>query len=124
MERLRTKTHEIKLGDDIPVTISCGIAQSNSDDTNLARDIMRRADLALYEAKSAGRDCVMVWNSKMSKRVDADDLEVESVDRIEGEADSFASEVLLPSSVWEVALARYVRSEESISSLSDAQIAR
>ena len=48
-----------------------------------------------------------------------DDLEAESVDRVEEEADSFASEVLLPSSVWDDALARYVRSEESILSLAD-----
>lgn len=79
MERLREKTHEIKLGENVPLTISCGIAQSKSDDANLPRDIMRRADLALYEAKSAGRDRVMVWNERMSKRPDATDLELEKI---------------------------------------------
>ena len=83
MERLREKTHEIKLGENVPITISCGIAQSKSDDANLPRDIMRRADLALYEAKSAGRDCVMVWNEKMSRRPDATDLELDKIKRLQ-----------------------------------------
>ncbi|MBN2271994.1 MAG: diguanylate cyclase [Sedimentisphaerales bacterium] len=79
MERLREKTHEIKLGENVPLTISCGIAQSKSDDANLPRDIMRRADLALYEAKSAGRDCVLIWNERMSRRPDASDLELDKI---------------------------------------------
>ena len=83
MERLREKTHEIKLGENVPLTISCGIAQSKSDDANLPRDIMRRADLALYEAKSAGRDCVMVWNEKMSGRPDATDLELDKIKKLQ-----------------------------------------
>ncbi len=46
-----------------------------------------------------------------------DDLEGEP-DDIEREADDFASEALIPSAVWEVSLARYLRSADSVRELS------
>ena len=39
----------------VPVTISLGVTQLRADDGSLA-DVLRRADLALYRAKAAGRD--------------------------------------------------------------------
>jgi len=102
MERLRSKTHEIKLGADVSMTVSCGIAESNSDDSNLARDIMRRADLALYEAKSAGRDCVMIWNETMSKRMDSSDLEVERIKKLQRRIAGLSeqAEAMFVQSIW------------------------
>ena len=43
-----------------------------------------------------------------------DDLEAPSSDAIEAEADALAGEALIPSAQWEQALARYVRSPESV----------
>jgi HTH-type transcriptional regulator / antitoxin HigA len=43
-----------------------------------------------------------------------DDLDAIGSDRIEREADSMASEALIPCAAWEAALARYVRSPESV----------
>jgi diguanylate cyclase (GGDEF)-like protein/putative nucleotidyltransferase with HDIG domain len=83
MERLRARIHEIKIGQGLSVTVSCGIAENRPDDNNLARDIMRRADLALYEAKSAGRNCVKIWDERMSKRIAADDLELERIKKLQ-----------------------------------------
>lgn len=48
-----------------------------------------------------------------------DDLDSEGEDRVEKEADSLAAEALLPSSLWDTALARYVRSPESVVSLAE-----
>jgi len=79
MERLRAKTREIKLEENLCITISCGIAESGSDSGNLSREIMRKADLALYAAKSAGRNCVKIWDDSMSKLVSANDLDVEQI---------------------------------------------
>lgn len=102
MERLRRKTHEIKLGADVSITVSCGIAQSKSDDTNLARDIMRRADIALYEAKSAGRNCVKVWDKTMSKPTDASDLEVERIKKLQRRIAGLSeqAEAMFVQSIW------------------------
>lgn len=49
-----------------------------------------------------------------------DDCEVETqlVKGIEREADSFASETLLPSAKWDISIARYLQSKESIINLS------
>lgn len=102
MERLRGKAHEIKLGDEVSLTVSCGIAESKSDDTNLARDIMRRADMALYEAKSAGRNCVKVWDKTMSRRVDANDLEVERIKKLQRRIAGLSeqAEAMFVQSIW------------------------
>jgi len=83
MERLRCETQAIKLNDSISVTISCGIAESISEGNNTPREIMRRADLALYEAKNAGRNCVKIWNETMSKLVSPTDLDVEKIKRLQ-----------------------------------------
>ncbi|MCK4293267.1 MAG: diguanylate cyclase [Planctomycetes bacterium] len=83
MKRLRARTQEIKLEEDLSITVSCGIAQSMPDSTGSSAEIMRRADLALYEAKSAGRDCVKIWDKTMSKRVSAGDLDIEKIKRLQ-----------------------------------------
>jgi putative nucleotidyltransferase with HDIG domain len=44
---------------------------------------MRRADLALYEAKSAGRNCVKVWDKTMSKAISNDDIENEKIKKLQ-----------------------------------------
>jgi diguanylate cyclase (GGDEF)-like protein len=59
-ERLRAAVHERALahsGTTIPITISIGVAQWQSDD---AAQLLVRADAALYEAKRAGRDRVVL----------------------------------------------------------------
>lgn len=48
-----------------------------------------------------------------------DDLDARGDDRIEQEADHIAKEALLPGSVWELAMPRYVRSPESVTSFAD-----
>ncbi len=50
-----------------------------------------------------------------------DDLESDGVDRIEHEADATAVEALLPSSIWDQSLARYIRSEKSVLDLAKEQ---
>jgi HTH-type transcriptional regulator/antitoxin HigA len=47
-----------------------------------------------------------------------DDLDAEP-DEVEGEADELACEALLPRAVWETALARYIRSEDSVRKLAE-----
>lgn len=48
-----------------------------------------------------------------------DDLDSGGGDRIEQEADSFAAEGLIPSAAWEHALARYVRSADSVNEFAE-----
>ena len=83
LERLRLKVHEIRLDQDTPITISCGIAQSSEDCSDSSSEVMRRADIALYEAKSAGRDCVKTWNADMVKHGSSGDVEVEKIKKLQ-----------------------------------------
>lgn len=79
LERIRDKIQQIKLMENLPMTISCGIAESLSGTADSSREIMRRADLALYEAKSVGRNCVKVWDKTMSKALNNNDIENEKI---------------------------------------------
>ncbi|MHC4120496.1 MAG: diguanylate cyclase [Planctomycetota bacterium] len=82
LERIREKVQKIDVAENVSMTISCGIAQSLPAKDDSSTDVVRRADLALYEAKSAGRNCVKVWNKSMSKALDASDIEIEKIKQL------------------------------------------
>jgi len=102
LERLRARVHDIKLDKSLSMTVSCGIAQSLPDTDDSSSEVMRRADLALYEAKSAGRDCTKVWNKNMAKRLDTNDIEIEKIKnlqrRIAGMSEQ--AEKMFMQSIW------------------------
>jgi diguanylate cyclase (GGDEF)-like protein/putative nucleotidyltransferase with HDIG domain len=79
MERIRTEVQKIFIAENISITISCGIAQGSPESNDGSGDVIRRADLALYEAKSAGRNCVKLWDKNMSKILSQDDIEIEKI---------------------------------------------
>ncbi len=83
MERLRAKVHEIRLARNTPITVSCGVAQSSAEGTDASSEVMRRADIALYEAKSAGRNCVKIWNPEMVRHLTAEDVEIEKIKKLQ-----------------------------------------
>lgn len=102
LERLRAKVYEIKLGKNLPMTISCGIAQSLYDSTESPGEMMRRADLALYEAKSAGRNCVRVWEKSMSQPLTKGDIEVEKIKKLQRRISGLSeqAENMFIQSIW------------------------
>ncbi|MFZ2147214.1 MAG: diguanylate cyclase [Sedimentisphaerales bacterium] len=83
LERIRDKVQGIKVVENFAMTISCGIAQSLFDAPDSSREIIRRADMALYEAKSAGRNCVKVWDKSMSKTLNDNDIETEKIKQLQ-----------------------------------------
>ena len=61
-ERLREKLRSpLLLNPEITVTASFGLSEWQGEEDSL-ESVLRRADQALYMAKEAGRDCVMIWN--------------------------------------------------------------
>ena len=102
LERIRNKVQEIKVVENLPMTISCGIAQSLSEATDSPRELIRRADLALYEAKSAGRNCVKVWDKTMSKALNDDDIETEKIKKLQRRIAglSVQAEKIFIQSIW------------------------
>lgn len=84
------------------MTISCGIAQSKPDFSDSSSDVIRRADLALYEAKSAGRNCVKLWNKRMSKFLKAGDIEFERIKKLKKRVAGLSeqAEKMFMQSIW------------------------
>jgi diguanylate cyclase (GGDEF)-like protein len=70
VERLRSAIAELDLGHlAIPgctVTTSIGVA-AVPDDAEYAAELVRRADVALYEAKARGRNCVVLWEAEETR---------------------------------------------------------
>ena len=56
-------------GQNIRVTASVGIAVA-PDNGATADELMRHADIALYEAKDRGRDCAVLFSDEMAKQVE------------------------------------------------------
>jgi diguanylate cyclase (GGDEF)-like protein len=82
LERLRTKVQEMRVAENVSMTISCGAAEWLPGTTDSASEVRRRADLALYEAKSTGRNCVRVWDETMSQLLKGADTEKEKIKRL------------------------------------------
>ncbi|MCW8884072.1 MAG: sensor domain-containing diguanylate cyclase [Motiliproteus sp.] len=55
---------QLERGKCLNASVSIGIAEYHSGDT--VRGLLKRADQALYQAKDAGRDCVMVADNETS----------------------------------------------------------
>jgi len=102
LERIRRKVREIKLAGNVSMTISCGVAEWLPDSTDSARELIRRADLALYEAKSSGRNCVKVWDKSMSKLLKAGEAEEEKIKRLKRRIAGLSeqSEKMFIQSIW------------------------
>ncbi len=82
MERLRVKVQMLNFVKNLEITISCGIAESSPDSEDSSSELMRKADVALYEAKSAGRNCVKLWNKNMTKALRANDIETSKIKKL------------------------------------------
>jgi diguanylate cyclase (GGDEF)-like protein len=102
MERIRAKVQKIEVQKNVSMTISCGIAQSMPDFSDSSSDLIRRADLALYEAKSAGRNCAKIWNEKMSKVLKAGDIEFERIKKLKRRVAGLSeqAEKMFIQSIW------------------------
>ena len=102
MERIRAKVQQIEIQENVTMTISCGIAQSMPDFSDSSSDVIRRADLALYEAKSAGRNCAKLWNEKMSKVLKAGDIEFERIKKLKRRVAGLSeqAEKMFMQSIW------------------------
>ncbi len=102
LDRIRIEVHKISLAPDMSVSISCGVAQSLLDRDNSAGDVMRRADLALYGAKSAGRDCVRIWDRTMTKLINTNDIEIGKIKQLQRRVAGLSekAEKMFIQSIW------------------------
>jgi diguanylate cyclase (GGDEF)-like protein/putative nucleotidyltransferase with HDIG domain len=102
LERLHKQARTIELSPDSHITISCGLAQNMPDEDESPSDVMRRADLALYDAKSAGRDCVRIWNNSMTQMLKADDIEIGKIKQLQRRVAGLSekAECMFMQSIW------------------------
>jgi diguanylate cyclase (GGDEF)-like protein len=71
-ERLlvNVRAHQFDFGGQlVTVTASIGCAGNSDVVSNKAEDLVKAADIALYEAKSAGRNCAVTYRGGLDERV-------------------------------------------------------
>lgn len=61
LERIRHQASKISMPKDLQVTLSCGVAEHSGQEGDSSNELIRRADMALYEAKHDGRDRIKTW---------------------------------------------------------------
>ena len=62
IERIQQKIRQVCIGDNYFMKVSCGIAQTLPGKPIIPTELISKADIALYQAKQAGRDCIRIWN--------------------------------------------------------------
>jgi diguanylate cyclase (GGDEF)-like protein/putative nucleotidyltransferase with HDIG domain len=89
-------------GPSVRLSISCGVAENMLDAAEIAGDVMRRADVALYEAKNAGRNCVKLWSQEMTRLANAGDIEIERIKKLQRRIMGLSekAEKLFMESIW------------------------
>jgi len=115
LERIRTKVRQIGIGgsaaqtdapgnpdQEMALSVSCGIAESAPESDEAARDVMRRADIALYEAKGSGRNCVKRWHEDMMRLFSSSDIEIERIKNLQRRLIGLSekAEKLFMESIW------------------------
>ncbi len=101
LERIRVKAQTIRLPQDTSVSISCGVAESDLEH-NDPRDVMRRADLALYDAKNAGRNCVRLWDANIAQLLNTNDIEIDRIKTLQRRVAGLSekAEKMFMESIW------------------------
>jgi diguanylate cyclase (GGDEF)-like protein len=102
LERIRTKVLQIGLGQNMSLSVSCGVAEYLPESDEAAGGVMRRADLALYEAKNSGRNCVKLWDQGMVRLLNSNDLEIERIKQLQRRILGLSekAEKLFMESIW------------------------
>jgi diguanylate cyclase (GGDEF)-like protein len=102
LERIRVKVLQIGLDQNMSLSISCGVAEYLPESGEAAGGVMRRADLALYEAKNGGRNCVKLWDQGMVRLLSNGDLEIERIKQLQRRILGLSekAEKLFMESIW------------------------
>ncbi len=65
LERVRARVAGIRLPRDLSMTVSCGVVGQDAGFDVSSKEIIRRADIALYQAKDAGRNSIARWSQDL-----------------------------------------------------------
>jgi len=92
-DRMRNKVQAISLPQGYGVSLSGGVAEQLPEEQEPASELFRRADLALYEAKKAGRNCTRTWRDA-SDRLGRDRfVKSQVVQQLQGQVNELSAKV-------------------------------
>jgi diguanylate cyclase (GGDEF)-like protein len=84
LERVRNGVPDLPVGRDSTITISAGLVEQEVPDPVSANELLRRADMALYHAKQAGRNRIGRWDRLSEGLAGSDRVAGERIDQLKG----------------------------------------
>lgn len=63
LERMQTRLRKIRPAG-LPISVSVGVAELRKTEKDTLNSLFELADKAMYQAKMAGRDCVVMYREK------------------------------------------------------------
>ncbi len=102
LERIRRAAESIPLGKGLCFSASCGVVELAPESRVPANEVIRCADMALYEAKRSGRNRVESWSQVSDKIQSAQRVDHEKIQELQGRIAhmSLQSKEMFVQSIW------------------------
>lgn len=102
LQRIRHSAEAIPMGEGLSFSTSCGVVELAPESRMPANEVIRCADMALYEAKRAGRNRVETWSQASDRIRSKQQVDDEKIEELQGRIAhlSLQSKEMLVQSIW------------------------
>jgi diguanylate cyclase (GGDEF)-like protein/putative nucleotidyltransferase with HDIG domain len=102
LQRVRHSAEAIPMAEALSFSTSCGVVELAPESRMPANEVIRCADMALYEAKRAGRNRVETWSQASDRIKSKQQVDDEKIEELQGRIAhlSLQSKEMLVQSIW------------------------
>jgi len=92
-ERIRKRVAELTISDEnisLQVTVSIGIGSAKAGERERPESLIRRADEALYAAKTSGHNCTRTWDPVYDDNLEQASIQQEAIEKLQQRLNSLS----------------------------------